>query len=102
MGVRGEAPPADHSVSLTVVVRVDDDRRADLERTFWEVSDPKHENYGKYKSREEITEMLGVPQDRVERIQEYLASHDCTEINVTGTTRGEAILMWQLWAGRRQ
>lgn len=80
--VRGEAPPADHSVSLTVVVRVDDDRRADLERTFWEVSDPKHENYGKYKSREEITEMLGVPQDRVERIQEYLASHDCTEINV--------------------
>jgi tripeptidyl-peptidase-1 len=78
--VRGEEPPADHSVSLSVVVRIDEDRHADLERTFWEVSNPKHANYGKYLSRDEVTEMLAVPQDRVERIQEYLASHDCTEI----------------------
>jgi tripeptidyl-peptidase-1 len=76
--IRGEQPPADHPVSLSVVVRIDDDRRADLEQTFWEVSDPKHSNYGKYLSRDEITEMLAVPQDRVERIQEYLAAHDCT------------------------
>jgi tripeptidyl-peptidase-1 len=80
--VRGEAPPADHSVSLSVIVRVDDDRRADLEQTFWEVSNPKHANYGKYLSRDEVTEMLAVPQDRVERISEYLASHDCTEVKV--------------------
>merc|ERR1719326_786075 len=80
--VRGEEPAADHPVSLSVVVRIDDDRRADLERTFWEVSDPKHANYGKYLSRDEITEMLAVPQDRLERIQEYLAAHDCSEINV--------------------
>jgi tripeptidyl-peptidase-1 len=80
--IRGEAPPADHSVQLSVVVRIDDDRRADLERTFWEVSNPKHANYGKYLSRDEVTEMLAVPQDRVDRIQEYLGAHDCTEINV--------------------
>lgn len=80
--VRGEQPPSDHSVSLSVIVRIDEDRRADLEKTFWEVSDPKHANYGKYLSRDEITEMLAVPQDRVERIQEFLSTHDCTEINV--------------------
>jgi len=80
--VRGGQPPSDHSVSLSVVVRIEDDRRADLERTFWEVSDPKHTNYGKYQSMEAITEMLAVPQDRVQRIHDYLAAHDCSEINI--------------------
>jgi len=80
--VLGEKPSADHSVALNVVVRVDDDRRAALEQKFWEVSDPKNANYGKYLSRDEVTEMLSVPQDRVERIQEYLAGHGCTDINV--------------------
>jgi tripeptidyl-peptidase-1 len=80
--VKGEEPPAEHSVQLSVVVRVDDDRRAELEQTFWEVSNPKHANYGKYLSRDEVTEMLAVPQERVERIQEYLASGGCTDINV--------------------
>jgi len=80
--VRGEQPSPDHSVKLSVIVRMDDERRADLERTFWEVSDPKHMNYGKYLAREEITEMLAVPQDRVDRINNYLAAHECTDINI--------------------
>merc|ERR1712178_440738 len=78
----GEPAPADHPVGLSVVVRIDDDRRAALEQKFWEVSDPKNANYGKYLSRDEVTEMLAVPQDRVERIQEYLSGHGCTDINV--------------------
>jgi len=80
--IRGEQPPADHLVTLTVVVRVDDNRRADLEQMFWEVSDPKHVNYGKYQSRDAITDILAVPQDRVERIQDYLATHACTDMKV--------------------
>jgi len=80
--VRGEKPPSDHSVGVTVVVRVDDEQRADLERVFWEVSDPKHANYGKYLSRDEVTEMLDVPQDRIDDIQEYLSGHGCTDITV--------------------
>jgi tripeptidyl-peptidase-1 len=80
--VKGEVAPADHSVGLSVIVRVDDDRRAALEKTFFEVSDPKHANYGQYLSRDEVTELLAVPQDRVERISEYLSGHGCTDINV--------------------
>jgi len=79
--VRGEEPPADHSVGLSVIVRLDEEQRADLERTFWEVSDPKHANYGKFLSRDEVREMIDVPQDRLERIQDYLTSHGCTDIN---------------------
>jgi tripeptidyl-peptidase-1 len=80
--VLGEQPPPDHPVSLSVVVRMDDDRRADLEQMFWEVSDPKHKNYGKYQSRDAITEMLAVPQDRLDRIHNYLATHDCSDISI--------------------
>lgn len=80
--VRGEKPPADYSVALSVMVHVDDERRADLERVFWEVSDPNHANYGKHLSRDQVTELLAVPQDRVDRIQQYLAGHGCTDVNV--------------------
>lgn len=80
--VRGEKPPADHSVGLSVIVRIDDDGRAALEQKFLEVSDPKSANYGQYLSRDEVTEMLAVPRDRIERIQEYLSGHGCTDIKV--------------------
>jgi len=80
--VRGEKPPADHSVGVNVVVRIDDEQRADLERVFWEVSDPKHANYGQYLSRDEVTEMLDVPEDRLDSIKSYLSGHGCTDINV--------------------
>jgi len=67
---------------LTVVVRVDDDRRADLEKMFWEVSNPKHENYGKYLTRDEITQVLAVPSSRVERITNYVVAHGCTNAQI--------------------
>merc|ERR1719352_965175 len=53
--------PADHPVSLTVGLKVDEDRRALLEKTFWEVSDPKHEKYGQHLSIDEITNLLAIP-----------------------------------------
>jgi len=66
-----EKAPAEHPVVLTVALRVDEDRRAELERIFWEVSDPKHSKYGKYRSIEEITEILAVPQQRIEVVKGY-------------------------------
>ena len=80
--LRGEQPPLDHEVSVSIVVRIDDDRRAELERMFWEVSDPKHANYGEHKSRDEITEVLAVPQNRVDRVRDYFASQGMTNLIV--------------------
>lgn len=58
-------------MALTVALRVDEDRRSELEKKFWEVSNPKHEDYGKYLSTSEITEILAVPQERVQKVRAY-------------------------------
>jgi len=66
-----------------VSVRVDEGRRTALERVFWEVSDPDHANYGKHLSRDEITELLAVPEERAERIRSYFVSQGATEAIVS-------------------
>eukprot|EP00931_Biecheleriopsis_adriatica_P038024 TRINITY_DN2180_c0_g1_i2.p1 TRINITY_DN2180_c0_g1~~TRINITY_DN2180_c0_g1_i2.p1 ORF type:complete len:574 (+),score=129.05 TRINITY_DN2180_c0_g1_i2:73-1794(+) len=66
-----EKVPADQNVELTVALRVDSDRHAELERIFWEVSDPKHPNYGNHLSIDDITKVLAVPDSRVELVQTY-------------------------------
>ena len=63
--------PADKDVSFTVQLKVDQEALNELERVFWEVSDPKHKNYGKHKSVDEITEILGVPAERVDKVEAF-------------------------------
>mmetsp|Transcript_36967 Transcript_36967/g.101754 ORF Transcript_36967/g.101754 Transcript_36967/m.101754 type:complete len:578 (-) Transcript_36967:397-2130(-) len=81
--VRGERAPPERPVSLTVAVRVDEDRHAALERVFWEVSDPKHFNYGKHLSLREVTELLAVPQERAERVLAYFVTAGATKASVS-------------------
>jgi len=68
--LHGRAPAA-HAAVFTVALRVDEDRRAELERIFWEVSNPKNARYGKYLSMDEVTEVLAVPQKRVDLVRNY-------------------------------
>jgi tripeptidyl-peptidase-1 len=77
-----KAAPADHEVALTVGLKLDSDRRAMLENTFWEVSDPKHEKYGMHLSIDDITKLLAVPEDRVSTVTEYFQSAGATSIDV--------------------
>merc|ERR1719482_2157394 len=65
MWVLEKSVPADHSISMTVALKVDPDRRAKLEQTFWEVSDPKHEKYGQHLKIDDITKLLAIPDERV-------------------------------------
>jgi len=39
-------------------MKYSDDAAEELEDLFWEVSDPTHENYGKYLSNEEIVRIF--------------------------------------------
>jgi tripeptidyl-peptidase-1 len=71
MWVLEKAVPADQSVSMTVALKVDPDRRAKLEKTFWEVSDPKHPKYGQHLSIDDITKLLAVPDERVNPVVKY-------------------------------
>lgn len=69
--VKGDRPPAEHTFTFIVAMRVDGVRRAELERLFWEVSDPAHESYGRHRSVEEITKILAVPHESVEQVREH-------------------------------
>jgi len=47
-------------------------KAAELERIFWEVSDPKHANYGKYVSFEKLTDLLGAPSEAITRVTAFI------------------------------
>jgi len=74
--------PADHEVTMTVALKVEDERLALLEKIFWEVSDPKHEKYGQHLTTEEITQLLAVPQSRVEAVSAYFSQQGASSIEV--------------------
>jgi len=74
--------PADHEVIMTVALKVEDDRLALLEKVFWEVSDPNHEQYGQHLTTEEITQLLAVPQSRVEAVSAYFSQQGASSIEV--------------------
>jgi len=65
-------------ITLTVSVRICEKRRAELERVFWEVSNPELETYGRHKTMDDITQLLAVPEERVQRIQQYFVSAGAT------------------------
>jgi tripeptidyl-peptidase-1 len=74
--------PADHEVTMTVALRVEEDRRAMLEKVFWEVSNPKHEKYGKHLTTDELTAILNVPQSQVDAVVEYFKQSGATSQEV--------------------
>jgi tripeptidyl-peptidase-1 len=74
-----EKPEPAHLMTFVAAVRVDDERRAELEEVFWRVSDPDHEDYGKHRSLQDITQILGVPTARVGRVRDYFMAAGATE-----------------------
>eukprot|EP00930_Biecheleria_cincta_P018864 TRINITY_DN1455_c0_g1_i4.p1 TRINITY_DN1455_c0_g1~~TRINITY_DN1455_c0_g1_i4.p1 ORF type:complete len:572 (-),score=100.44 TRINITY_DN1455_c0_g1_i4:149-1864(-) len=72
--------PGEHSIELTVALRVDSDRHAALEKLFWEVSDPKHASYGKHLSMDEITQLLAVPDSRVDVVKHHFEQAGATTL----------------------
>lgn len=71
------------AVKLTVALRLDDHRRAELEKIFWAVSSPMHPQYGKHLSLEEVTELLAVPDEQVERVRSYFVSAGALDTTVS-------------------
>jgi tripeptidyl-peptidase-1 len=82
MWVMEKTAPVGHSVTLTVALKLDEDRRALLEKAFWEVSDPQSEKYGNHLSLEEVTEVLAVPEERVNAVRVYFELAGASVIEV--------------------
>eukprot|EP00026_Physarum_polycephalum_P004295 Phypoly_transcript_04313.p1 GENE.Phypoly_transcript_04313~~Phypoly_transcript_04313.p1 ORF type:complete len:710 (+),score=100.16 Phypoly_transcript_04313:49-2178(+) len=51
-----------------------------LEKTFWDVSDPKSKSYGNYLSMEEITHIVSPSEQTITKVTNWLAGHDISKI----------------------
>lgn len=69
---------ADRVLQLNVAIRVDTHRLSELERVFFEVSDPDHANYGQHLTVDEVTELLTVPEDRTTRVRDFFLNSGAT------------------------
>lgn len=68
-------------VNLIVMMKHQPDKMAELEETFWAVSDPKHERYGQHLSRDTVQLLLAPPTGTTERVVSWL--HSMGGMNIT-------------------
>lgn len=54
-------------------------------------SDPFHERYGQYLSKEEVDELITPHPDSVNLVEEWLTSHGLTQSDLSRTTSGDWI-----------
>lgn len=71
------SPPPDHIISLRI--GLPQEKFHILEEHLLEISDPDHDRYGAHLSKEEVHELLAPPQESVELVSEWLASHGIVE-----------------------
>jgi len=65
-------PRADDRVDLLVVLKRTPEALKKLEKIFWEVSDPKHRNYGKYLTQKDVTRVIGITEDHLSTVTSWL------------------------------
>jgi len=80
------APGPESIIPLTVALKLPEGRRADLERTLLEVSDPTNADYGKHRTHAELKQILGVPADQVDRVRNFWKSAGAVAVEVSPTS----------------
>jgi tripeptidyl-peptidase-1 len=76
-----EVPP-EHQLTMTVALKVEEERVKELEKIFWEVSDPKHERYGQHLGIDDVTKLLDVPELRVNSVVQYFKEAGAESVEV--------------------
>jgi len=65
-------PRPDEKVQLIVVLKRSAEALWKLESIFWEVSDPKHQNYGKYLTQDDVTRVIAISEDHLSTVTGWL------------------------------
>ena len=81
--VRGQRCPSDRRITLHVSLALSPAARQSLEQTFWEVSDPASRKYGKYLTRDQVTELLAVPDENVRAVTSFFDSVELASVSVS-------------------
>jgi len=66
-------PQPNENVDLIVVLKRSTEALEELEKIFWEVSDPKHHNYGQYLTQDEVTKVIGIPEKQLKTVTGWLS-----------------------------
>jgi tripeptidyl-peptidase-1 len=66
------------------VFKHDPVKQAKLEKIFWEVSNPKHPNYGKYLTWEEVASYFAAPESDIAYVQDWLQMNGASDITLSG------------------
>lgn len=76
-------PAPESLITLTVALTIDSERRNELERTLFAVSDPKSAQYGQHRTHAQIKEILAVPDAQVARVVNFFkyAGASAVEVN---------------------
>jgi len=73
-----ERVPTDHKVHLIFALK--QQNLDQLEKIFWEVSDPKSPHYGKFKTMEEINKIIAPKTETVAAVRAFLNQHPVSSI----------------------
>jgi len=65
-------PRPDDKVDVIVVLKRSSEAVKRLEKIFWEVSDPKNRNYGKYLTQKDVTRVIGITEDHLSTVIRWL------------------------------
>eukprot|EP01112_Ceratiomyxa_fruticulosa_P010284 TRINITY_DN270_c0_g1_i1.p1 TRINITY_DN270_c0_g1~~TRINITY_DN270_c0_g1_i1.p1 ORF type:complete len:720 (-),score=161.11 TRINITY_DN270_c0_g1_i1:78-2237(-) len=63
-------PNSDDEIHFKVLLK--QNNKDVLDRTFWEVSDPKHPRYGQFLRREEVDSLVAPNKESVQRVKDWL------------------------------
>jgi len=81
--VKGARAGRDEQLDLTVQIRIDQKGLDDLERIFWDVSDPKSINYGAHRTPEQVGRILDVPNSRINMVRQFFFDHGVSKIKLS-------------------
>ncbi|PPQ63132.1 hypothetical protein CVT24_005772 [Panaeolus cyanescens] len=82
-------PPADHVVILRIGLPQPNFHV--IEKHLWEVSDPDHERYGQYLSKEEVEALVMPPPESSKAVHDWLANAGISSENISPSPAGDWI-----------
>lgn len=73
----------DEPISAIFALKNDPAKLAELEREFWEISDPKNKRYGQYYTLDQLREKYAPPQAHAQKVVDYLKSQGVQNVQVS-------------------
>ncbi|KAK3280880.1 hypothetical protein CYMTET_11302 [Cymbomonas tetramitiformis] len=72
-----------HTISALIMLKHTPEGRAQLEETFWAVSNPQNPRYGQYLTQDQLTDIIKAPAEALVTVVDWLKSEGVTNFQVS-------------------